>query len=251
MDQPLLFFDCVSMCYHDDSGETEVLSDFTLRVDSGEFLALLGPSGCGKSTVLSLAAGLLKPDSGRVTLRGQEIRRPPLHMGYMLQRDHLFPWLTVRENALLGIRVRQKEPSARQKRHVEDLLAACGLTEFADALPGQLSGGMLQRAAAALLMALHPKYILADEPTSALDAENRTLLLELLGKQRETAGILFISHDIAALRALCGTVYVMEHGMLTEQGTMQELLEHPKQAWTKEYAAANRPASREGWTWTD
>ena len=136
MDQPLLFFDCVSMCYHDDSGETEVLSDFTLRVDSGEFLALLGPSGCGKSTVLSLAAGLLQPDSGRVTLRGQEIRRPPLHMGYMLQRDHLFPWLTVRENALLGIRVRQKEPSARQKRHVEDLLAACGLTEFADALPG-------------------------------------------------------------------------------------------------------------------
>ena len=91
MDQPLLFFDCVSMCYHDDSGETEVLSDFTLRVDSGEFLALLGPSGCGKSTVLSLAAGLLQPDSGRVTLRGQEIRRPPLHMGYMLQRDHLFP----------------------------------------------------------------------------------------------------------------------------------------------------------------
>lgn len=100
-------------------------------------------------------------------------------------------------------------------------------------------------------MALHPKYILADEPTSALDAENRTLLLELLEKQRETAGILFISHDVAALRALCGTVYVMEHGMLTEQGTMQELLEHPKQAWTKEYAEANRPASREGWTWTD
>ena len=104
---------------------------------------------------------------------------------------------------------------------------------------------------AALLLALHPRYILADEPTSALDAENRTLLLELLEKQRETAGILFISHDVAALRALCGTVYVMEHGMLTEQGTMQELLEHPKQAWTKEYAAANRPVNREGWTWTD
>ena len=75
--------------------------------------------------------------------------------------------------------------------------------------------------------------------------------LELLEKQRETSGILFISHDVAALRALCGTVYVMEHGMLTEQGTMQELLEHPKQAWTKEYAAANRPVNREGWTWTD
>lgn len=120
-----------------------------------------------------------------------------------------------------------------------------------DSYPAQLSGGMLQRAAAALLLALHPRYILADEPTSALDAENRTLLLELLEQQRESAGILFISHDVAALRALCGTVYVMEHGMLTEQGTMQELLEHPKQAWTKEYAAANRPVNREGWIWTD
>ena len=84
-----------------------------------------------------------------------------------------------------------------------------------------------------------------------MDAENRTLLLELLEKQKETAGILFISHDVAALRTLCGTVYVMEHGMLTEQGTMQELLEYPKQVWTKEYAAANRPVNREGWTWTD
>ena len=153
------------MCYHDDSGETEVLSDFTLRVDSGEFLALLGPSGCGKSTVLSLAAGLLQPDSGRVTLRGQEIRRPPLHMGYMLQRDHLFPWLTVRENALLGIRVRQKEPSARQKRHVEDLLAACGLTEFADALPGQLSGGMRQRAALVRTLAVEPDFCCWTNPS--------------------------------------------------------------------------------------
>ena len=117
--------------------------------------------------------------------------------------------------------------------------------------PHQLSGGMLQRAAAALLMALRPKYILADEPTSALDAENRTLLLELLEQQRESTGLLFISHDVAALRTLCGTDYVMEHGMLPEQGTMQELLGHPKQAWAKEYAAANHPMSREGWTWTD
>ena len=136
----------------------------------------------------------------------------------------------------------------------ETLLTDLGLSQprrVLDSYPAQLSGGMLQRAAAALLLALHPRYILADEPTSALDAENRTLLLELLEQQRESAGILFISHDVAALRALCGTVYVMEHGMLTEQGTMQELLEHPKQAWTKEYAAANRPVNREGWTWTD
>ena len=134
--------------------------------------------------------------------------------------------------------------------------SGAGKTTLLKALLGILGGGCQvggppPRAAAACRTALHPQHILADEPTSALDAETRTLLLELLEKQRETAGILFISHDVAALRALCGTVYVMEHGMLTEQGTMQELLEHPKQAWTKEYAAANRPASREGWTWTD
>ena len=101
-------------------------------------------------------------------------------------------------------------------------------------------------------MALHPKYILADEPTSALDAENRTLLLELLEKQRETAGILFISHDVAALRALCGTVYVMEHGMLTEQGTMQELLEHPNRRGPRNMPQQTaRRAGRDGHGRTD
>ena len=167
----------------------------------------------------------------------------------VFQRPTLFPWLTVEKNIGFSLKMQNKLKGNEQR--VDHMLDLIGLKNFKDDYPGQLSGGMLQRAAAALLMALHPKYILADEPTSALDAENRTLLLELLEKQRETAGILFISHDVAALRALCGTVYVMEHGMLTEQGTMQELLEHPKQAWTKEYAEANRPASREGWTWTD
>ena len=152
------------------------------------------------------------------------------------------------------LRLRTGVSGKEAVEQAEALLAELGLSQprrVLDSYPAQLSGGMLQRAAAALLLALHPRYILADEPTSALDAENRTLLLELLEKQRETAGILFISHDVAALRTLCGTVHVMEHGMLTEQGTIQELLEHPKQAWTKEYAAANHPVSREGWTWTD
>ena len=83
------------MRYHALSGETDVLENFSLTVEPGEFIALLGPSGCGKSTLLSLAAGLLKPDRGRVLLRGEPIQAPPVHMGYMLQRDHLFPWLTL------------------------------------------------------------------------------------------------------------------------------------------------------------
>ena len=118
MEDALLVFDRVCMRYHQESGETAVLEDFSLSVRRGEFVALLGPSGCGKSTVLSLAAGLLRPDAGRVLLRGQPIQSPPAHMGYMLQRDHLFDWLTVRDNALVGLRVRGK-PDAGQLARVE------------------------------------------------------------------------------------------------------------------------------------
>lgn len=212
MDQPLLFFDHVSMCYHDENGETEVLSDFTLEVHSGEFIALLGPSGCGKSTVLSLAAGLLRPDSGRVFLRGQEIKRPPLHMGYMLQRDHLFPWLTVRDNALTGIRVRQK-PTAHQLAYVDALLEACGLTDFADALPGQLSGGMRQRAALVRTLAVEPDFLLLDEPFSALDAQTRIQLSDEVKQQLsggDRASIL-VSHDVSEAISMADRVIVLTH----------------------------------------
>ena len=136
----------------------------------------------------------------------------------------------------------------------ETLLAELGLSQprrVLDSYPAQPPAGCSSGQRPHYCWPCIPDIFWPTRPTSALDAENRTLLLELLEKQRETAGILFISHDVAALRTLCGTVHVMEHGMLTEQGTIQELLEHPKQAWTKEYAAANHPVSREGWTWTD
>ena len=241
------------------SGETAVhaLDGVDLTVEKGEFVAIVGTSGSGKSTLLHMLGGLDRPTEGKVFVDGKDIfalkdeeltifRRRKI--GFVFQAYNLVPVLNVYENIVLPIEL---DGGRIDRKFIDSITETLGLQQRLDALPGQLSGGMLQRAAAALLMALHPKYILADEPTSALDAENRTLLLELLEKQRETAGILFISHDVAALRTLCGTVHVMEHGMLTEQGTIQELLEHPKQAWTKEYAAANHPVSREGWTWTD
>ena len=121
MERSLLEFEHVFMRYHTSEGETTVLEDFSLRVQSGELVALLGPSGCGKSTVLSLAAGLLRPDEGRVLLRGEEITAPPARMGYMLQRDHLFEWLTVRGNALVGLKVRHK-PTREQLEYIDALM---------------------------------------------------------------------------------------------------------------------------------
>lgn len=197
MEDALLVFDHVCMRYHQQSGETAVLEDFTLSVRRGEFVALLGPSGCGKSTVLSLAAGLLRSDAGRVLLRGQPISSPPAHMGYMLQRDHLFDWLTVRDNALVGLRVRGK-PTKKQLSLVDSLLESCGLAEFAHAFPGQLSGGMRQRAALVRTLAVEPEFLLLDEPFSALDSQTRIQLADevkqaLSGSDRAT---ILVTHDV-------------------------------------------------------
>ena len=253
------------------AGTVVALNGIDLDIYRGEIFGIIGFSGAGKSTLVRCINLLEQPTSGSITVNGQkltwmekqadgkscmrtvspqELRQARKKISMIFQGFNLLMQRTCLKNVCFPMEL-SGVPKAQAEKKALELLDLVGLKEKASAYPAQLSGGMLQRAAAALLLALHPRYILADEPTSALDAENRTLLLELLEKQRETAGILFISHDVAALRALCGTVYVMEHGMLTEQGTMQELLEHPKQAWTKEYAAANRPVNREGWTWTD
>ena len=139
------------------------------------------------------------------------------------------------------LRLRTGVSGKEAVEQAEALLAELGLSQPRRVLasyPAQLSGGMLQRAAAALLLALHPRYILADEPTSALDAENRTLLLELLEKQRETAGILFISHDVYVVYEICDRGLVMHRGRIGEQGPVEELYDHPKEDYTKALLAA-------------
>ena len=271
---PVLMIVVCTMAFHTlgrwiERNGTQLLKQISFQIEIGEAVGLTGQSGAGKTTLLKALLGILsggcQVSGGTIQVDGQSLwalsprKRRELcgtTLGFIPQNPMTAfdPRLKLGRQMEETLRLRTGVSGKEAVEQAEALLAELGLSQprrVLDSYPAQLSGGMLQRAAAALLMALHPKYILADEPTSALDAENRTLLLELLEKQRETAGILFISHDVAALRALCGTVYVMEHGMLTEQGTMQELLEHPKQAWTKEYAEANRPASREGWTWTD
>ena len=241
----------------------------SFSIYKGETFGLVGESGSGKTVTAMALAGLLSNAkvelSGHIFFEGLDLLRASretvrsmrgkdIAVVFQEPMTSMDPVMRigpqVEEALLVHTDLGPEERRARALQAMADAELPDPETVYRK-YPHELSGGMLQRAAAALLMALHPKYILADEPTSALDAENRTLLLELLEQQRESTGILFISHDVAALRTLCGTVYVMEHGMLTEQGTMQELLEHPKQAWTKEYAAANRPVNREGWTWTD
>lgn len=203
-------YSAVTMHYHDETGETPALEDFTLSIAEGEFLAILGPSGCGKSTLLSLAAGILTPDMGEVTLHGEPVSGVSPRIGYMLQHDHLFPWLTIEDNALLGVRVRGK-PTRADRESVGELLASTGLSDFARHYPHQLSGGMRQRAALVRTLAIKPDVLLLDEPFSALDSQTRLKLGDevatLIRERGKTA--LLVTHDVAEAVSMADRVAVL------------------------------------------
>ena len=247
----------------------ELLHQITLQIEVGQALGLTGQSGAGKTTLLKALLGILgngcKVSEGDVLVDEQPLwklntrKRRELcgtTLGFIPQNPMTAfdARLKIKFQISETLRLKIGLPREQAMEQAKNLLSELGLPQperVLDSYPAQLSGGMLQRVTAALLLALNPKYILADEPTSALDAENRELLLHLLQKQKEKTGILFISHDVEALCTLCSKVHVMEHGQLTEEGTMQELLSHPQREWTKQYAAANKQVSKEGWLWKD
>ena len=135
----VLRFERVEMRYHTKTSETVAVKDLSFSVSEGEFLAVVGPSGCGKTTLLSLAAGLLKPSSGKVISSG-------VTFGYMLQKDELFPWRTIEKNAFLPLEIK-KIDNAENRAKVIALAEKYGLKDFLKSYPAELSGGMRQRAA--------------------------------------------------------------------------------------------------------
>ncbi len=183
-----------------------VFLEFSWQVARGEAWAVLGPSGCGKTTLLYLLAGLRFPSSGRVLINGQPITRPRPQSGLILQDYGLLPWATVRQNAALGVRIRNfygpDGTHAPRDFHPEvdaaPWLLRLGLTDHADKYPSQLSGGQRQRTAIARTLALKPDLLLMDEPFSSLDAPTReslqNLILELQGEQNLT--LLIVTHSI-------------------------------------------------------
>lgn len=193
----ILTLDGVALSYHTTEGETEALAGVTFSVKRGEFLSIVGPSGCGKTTVLSVVAGLLKPTAGKVTLDGREVTAPHGDVGYMLQKDTLFEWLTISANVELGLRV-QKKLTEENRAYARALLEKYGLGEFAEHYPSQLSGGMRQRAALIRTLAFRPKLLLLDEPFSALDFQTRLDVADDVGKiiRQEGLTALLVTHDV-------------------------------------------------------
>lgn len=182
----------------------------SFSVAPGEFVAVVGPSGCGKSTLLSMTAGLYAPTSGRVIVSGEEVQGPNAHVGFMLQKDLLLPWRSIRANVEFGLEGRGVDRAARRTRAMSEL-ARCQLEGFETKFPYQLSGGMRQRAALARTLAIDPEIILLDEPFSALDAQTKLLLQDSFAKTISEAGktTLLITHDLTEAVLMADRVLVL------------------------------------------
>ena len=187
----------VRKAYQTPVGETVALQDITFSMEQGDFYSLVGPSGCGKSTLLSIIAGTLTPTAGQVLVAGERVEGPNPHIGYMLQRDNLLEWRTVRQNVLFGLEIR-RTLTPETRRRAEELLETYGLSGFADSRPSQLSGGMRQRVALIRTLAVNPDILLLDEPFSALDYQTRMEVTEDVYRiiRRERVTTLMVTHDI-------------------------------------------------------
>ena len=208
--EALLKFENISLAYQSISSETNAIENLSFNIADGEFVAIVGPSGCGKSSILSMAAGLISPTSGIITLNGKEVKSPNGQVGYMLQRDHLFEWRNILQNALLGLQVRGRI-NDEDKNRVLRLLKTCGLYDFRNKRPSELSGGMRQRAALIRTLAIDPKVLLLDEPFSALDYQTRLFLCDELSSiiRMEKKTALFVTHDIAEAISIANRVLVL------------------------------------------
>lgn len=199
VDAALLRFEDVSYGYDEDT-DASVISDITLDVDRSEFVCLLGRSGCGKSTLMNVAAGLIRPRSGKVQFDGAPLLSVNTQVGYMTQGDTLFPWRTVEQNLRMPweLSARRRAAPADLSSRVEKYLSIMNLSNAAHQYPAELSGGMKRRALLARSLIYEPKMLLMDEPFAALDAQMRAMLhQELLQMvRRMDQSVLFITHDI-------------------------------------------------------
>ncbi|MFB4288902.1 ABC transporter ATP-binding protein [Nonomuraea sp. ATR24] len=181
-----------------------------LDIADQEFVTVVGPSGCGKSTLMSMAAGLVEPGDGEILLDGAPVAGPGPDRGVIFQQYALFPWLTVRKNVEFGLDL-APIPAEERRERAQRAIDLVGLTDFADALPKALSGGMKQRCAIARAYAVNPKVLLMDEPFGALDALTRVQLQDQLlntwSQERRT--VMFITHDVDEAVYLANRVVVM------------------------------------------
>jgi NitT/TauT family transport system ATP-binding protein len=204
--------------------EVHAVDSVSFDVAEGEFVALIGPSGCGKSTILNIVAGLLTATSGGVLIDGTPVAagRPNRNVGYVFQRDTVYPWRTVARNIAYGLEL-AGVPRVERDRAVARMIRDAGLEGFADVFPLALSGGMRQRVALMRTLITQPQILLMDEPFGALDThtklEMHRVLLEIWEREKQT--VLFVTHDLGEALTLSDRVIVLS----ARPGRLKEVFE--------------------------
>ena len=216
--------------------DNKVLQGITTEIRRGEVVVIIGPSGCGKSTFLRCLNLLEQPTEGEVFLDGTEltaagtdINKERQKMMMVFQHFNLFPHMTILENICVGPVRLLKKSREEAKKKAEELLRRTGLLDKAEAYPNQLSGGQKQRVAICRALAMDPEVILFDEPTSALDPEMVGEVLDVM-KELATSGITMIcvTHEMGFAREVASRVLFMDGGVIAEDGTPEEVFDHPK-----------------------
>jgi len=212
-------------------GQHVAVASLDLKVERGEFMALLGPSGCGKTTTLQMVAGFVAPDRGAIALEGEDLLRVKPNkrgLGLVFQSYALFPHMTAAGNVAFGLEM-QGVARAERDRRVAEMLALVGLAGFAGRFPRQLSGGQQQRVALARALAIRPRILLLDEPLSNLDAKLREEMQIELRTILRTLGTttVLVTHDQAEAMALSDRISVMNAGRIEQVGTPSEVYERP------------------------
>jgi NitT/TauT family transport system ATP-binding protein len=200
----------VTKTFSRDSRETVALDRVNLQFETGQFTCILGPSGSGKSTLLHILGGFEPATQGHVLLDNVTIEKPSRRLGMVFQQASLFPWLTVEKNVAWPLEV-HGTPKKAARTKARELLNLVGLTGFESAFPGELSGGMKQRAAIARTLAFEPDVLLMDEPFGALDAQTRELMQEELSRiwQEAKLTVVFVTHDIGEAVFLADRVVLL------------------------------------------
>ena len=212
-------------------GSTEVLRDVNLKIEPGEFFALLGPSGSGKSTLLRLIAGFNQHQRGELLVDGQDITGTPPHarnVGMVFQNYALWPHMTVWDNVAFGL-VERRESRDAIRRKVGAALELVGLQDYGQRRPGQLSGGQQQRVALARTVVIEPKLLLLDEPLSNLDKQLRVQMREELKNLQRQLGLttIFVTHDQEEAMTTADRMAVLNQGVLQQVGTAAGLYDAP------------------------